>query len=185
MEKLTLAWVDAQIEHELARGCTAPAVRDLAALVAVRDYLCDKHSAEKPHHERREMRDHNEIAIGEYNDRRAMGMQPTETPGPMTREKAEKWIRSMKTQEGKPLQHIPYTEIQRIAPNYGVSGEQETLDMWVVTNMIKSDHQDVGKKYANDSVDFYAALAKNWLNDPDAVEEKLAMYKRYIVRPEE
>lgn len=105
--------------------------------------------------------------------------------GHMTREKAEKWIRGMRTRDGKPLQHVPIAEVQRIAPNYGIDGENRLVEFWTVTNMVKSDYQDVGKKYANDSVDFYAALAKDWLNDPDAVEEKLAMYKRYIVRPEE
>lgn len=99
----------------------------------------------------------------------------------MTREKADKWIRSMKNPEGKPLQVVPYTEIQRIAPNYGVEGENKMVEFWVVVNMVKSDYQDVGKKYAGDAVDFYAALAKDWLEDKDAVDDKLAMYKKYIV----
>lgn len=103
----------------------------------------------------------------------------------MTREKAEKWIRSMKNPEGKPLQPVPMSEIQRIAPAYGVSGEQEMLEMWVVVNMMKSDYQDIGKKYAGDSVDFYAGLAKDWLDDKDAVENKLQMYKKYIVEDDD
>lgn len=103
----------------------------------------------------------------------------------MTREKAEKWIRSMKTPDGKPLQPVPMSEIQRIAANYGVSGEKDMLEMWVVVNMMKSDYQDIGKKYAGDSVDFYAGLAKDWLEDKDAVEDKLHMYKKYIVEDDD
>lgn len=103
----------------------------------------------------------------------------------MTKEKAEKWIKSMKTPEGKPLQHIPYSEAQRLAPAYGFDGEEKALEFWVVINMAKSDNQDVGKKFANDAVDFYAALARDWLNDKDAVEDKLQMYKKYIVKPED
>lgn len=105
--------------------------------------------------------------------------------GRMTREKAEKWIRSMKNPEGKPLQIVPYSEIQRVAPNYGVDGEHKMVEFWVVVNMVKSDYQDVGKKYAGDAVDFYAALAKDWLEDKDAVDDKLAMYKRYIVEKDD
>ena len=39
MSKMSLAWVEAQIEHELERGNHPEAVRDLAALIAVREYL--------------------------------------------------------------------------------------------------------------------------------------------------
>lgn len=37
--KMSLAWVEAQIEHELERGNTPEAVRDLAALLTVREYM--------------------------------------------------------------------------------------------------------------------------------------------------
>lgn len=120
------------------------------------------------------------IGFGERDDR-----DDEFRGGHMTREKAEKWIRSMKTPDGKPLQHIALSEVQRIAPNYGVDSEHKMVEFWVVVNMVKSDYQDVGKKYANDAVDFYAALARDWLNDRDAVENKLKMYKMYIVKPEE
>lgn len=49
MSKMSLAWVEAQIEHELERGNHPEAVRDLAALIAVREYLT-KHEP-KMHHD--------------------------------------------------------------------------------------------------------------------------------------
>ena len=107
------------------------------------------HGEEKNHH----MMHGSKIGFGEQEHEKHM-----------TREKAEKWIRSMKTPEGKPLQPVPMSEIQRIAANYGANSEQEILEMWIVVNMMKSDYQDIGKKYAG-----------------DAVEDKLQMYKKYIV----
>lgn len=128
------------------------------------------HGEEKNHH----MMHGGKIGFGEQDHEKHM-----------TREKAEKWIRSMLTPDGKPLQPVPMSEIQRIAPNYGVSGEKDMLEMWVVVNMMKSDYQDIGKKYAGDAVDFYAGLAKDWLDDKDAVEDKLQMYKKYIVETDD
>lgn len=42
MSKMTLAWIESQIEQELERGNTPDAVRDLAALVEAREYLHGK-----------------------------------------------------------------------------------------------------------------------------------------------
>lgn len=41
MSKMTRAWVEAQIEHELERGNHPDAVRDLAALIEVRKYMME------------------------------------------------------------------------------------------------------------------------------------------------
>lgn len=100
----------------------------------------------------------------------------------MTREEAEKWVNAMEDPEGKPLKPIPMGDIQHIAANYGAKTEEDTLKLWVVANMMKSDYLDVGEKYAGNAVDFYAALARDWLRDKDAVKDKLVAYKKYIVK---
>lgn len=102
----------------------------------------------------------------------------------LNREQAEKWVREMKTPDDKPLQPVAMSEIQRIAPNYGIEGEHKLVEFWLVTNMMKSDYQDMGAKYAGNAVDFYAGLAKDWLHDKDAVPNKLKMYKKYIAQKE-
>lgn len=78
MSKLTIAWLDAQIERELERGCEPNAIRDLAALVTVRDHLAHGEgvgtfgamlpmlaAASMP-----AMRDYNAVSVGEYKDQR-------------------------------------------------------------------------------------------------------------------
>lgn len=100
----------------------------------------------------------------------------------LTREEAKAWVDEMKDPEGKPLKPIPMEDIQRIASSYGAKTDEDTIKLWVVANMMKSDNLDVGEKYAGNAVDFYAALAKDWLNDKDAVVDKLGAYKKYIVK---
>lgn len=41
MPRMSLAWIEAQIEHEIERGNAPEAVRDLAALLTVREYMMD------------------------------------------------------------------------------------------------------------------------------------------------
>jgi hypothetical protein len=41
MAKMSLAWIEAQIEHEIDRGNIPDAVRDLAALLQVRQYMME------------------------------------------------------------------------------------------------------------------------------------------------
>lgn len=48
MAKMSLAWIEAQIEHEMERGNHPDAVRDLAALLQVRQYMME-HGGETPH----------------------------------------------------------------------------------------------------------------------------------------
>ena len=48
MANMSLVWIEAQIEHELERGNHPEAVRDLAALITVREYLME-HEPKKHH----------------------------------------------------------------------------------------------------------------------------------------
>lgn len=100
----------------------------------------------------------------------------------ITNEEAEKWVRSMRDPDGKPLEPVSMTKVQAIAPTYGATTPEEVLELWVVVNMMRSDNLDVGQKYAGDAVEFYAALARDWLRDKDAVPDKLEKYRRHIVK---
>ena len=66
MSKMTLAWVEAQIEQELERGNKPEAVRDLAALIEVRKYLMECEAEPAPVN----MRDHNVVNVQDYQDKR-------------------------------------------------------------------------------------------------------------------
>jgi hypothetical protein len=51
MAKMSLAWIEAQIEHEIDRGNIPDAVRDLAALLQVRQYMMEQGGETSTPHE--------------------------------------------------------------------------------------------------------------------------------------
>lgn len=48
-------------------------------------------------------------------------------------------------------------------------------------NAMYSDYAAVAKKFGVTSPEFYACMAKAWMEDKDAKEDKTALYYRYIV----
>lgn len=58
----------------------------------------------------------------------------------------------------------------------------EPLQFWIAMNMIYSDYVKVAKKLGMNNVDFYACMAKAFLDDKDAQPDKLARYYEYVVK---
>ena len=54
-----------------------------------------------------------------------------------------------------------------------------------VTNAMYSDSSVVGQRDKLDTPEFYAYMAKAWLNDPDAVKNKACMYYKCLQITEE
>ena len=48
-------------------------------------------------------------------------------------------------------------------------------------NAMYSDYCEVAKKYGVDQTDFYADMAKAWMNDKDAKKNKSALYYECVV----
>lgn len=80
MSKMTRAWIEAQIEHELERGNHPDAVRDLAALITVKNWMChDEHPLDERSEHHANMRDKNIVNIHDYQDKRKMGIGENKT----------------------------------------------------------------------------------------------------------
>lgn len=54
-------------------------------------------------------------------------------------------------------------------------------EWYAIINAVHSDYCMVAKQFGVDNVDFYAELAKAWLCDEDAKEDKAKKYWEYIV----
>lgn len=192
MSKMTLAWVEAQIEQEMERGNKPEAVQDLASLVIVRDYLSGGQYAVKPLEAMgmmlpfamgQGMRDHNEIAIGEYKDQRGMEHAPVPAVHHMSRAAAEKWVHHMHG-EHHHGEMWSYDDAKHLAKARGIPAEgQEMVDFYAVLNMVYTDFCKVAKDHGVDTEDFYADLACAWLYDRDALPaaEKLASYYTHVI----
>lgn len=122
------------------------------------------------------------------HDKPLIGFKQGEDPKEkdhLTKEEAEEWVDQMRTKDGRPGKRWTYDEIRQYAGNYGISGEQKIIDFFVVLNMMYSDYCQVAKKLGVDRMDFYAGMAKAFMDDPDAAEGKLVKYREYIAKEEE
>lgn len=118
---------------------------------------------------------------GRYNDRREGMVIPMNAHGgqkQLTREEARKWMHEMK--------HTAFEEedAMRYARKMGLDDEEIFPSYWTVMNALVTDYEDVARKHGVHKPEFYADLAKAWICDEDAVENKAAMYYRYVVEHE-
>lgn len=130
-----------------------------------------------------------DYAQGKDKSQRMIGFQQGKTHKEkgqhLTKEEAEEWVDQMRTKDGRPGKRWSYDEIRQYAGNYGISGEQKIIDFFVVLNMMYSDYCHVAKKLGVDNMEFYAGMAKAFMDDPDAAEGKLVKYREYIAKDEE
>ena len=99
---------------------------------------------------------------------------------PMTKEKAEAWVRSMKGANGMPGQHWTMEQAKQIMARHGY--QDDPVEFYVALNMMKSDYMKAAQKMGVDKEEFYACMADAFLNDEDAHKDKLARYHEYIVK---
>lgn len=200
MHKITPAWIDAQIEKELDRECCASAVYDLAALVTVRNYLhgMQHDGVMAP------MRDNNVINIGDYQDKRRIGfeedrMMNDEYEGnqhhkyghsdykhdKMDQHTAERWVDEMEGSDPANPMGGKWTpeQVKPYAQKYGFPTEGDKFwEFYAVMNAMYSDAFDTAKEFNLVKPEFFASLAKGWINDKDAVPNKAKVYYECVVR---
>ena len=97
-------------------------------------------------------------------------------------ETAREWVESMKGEDGKSGEHWTMEQLKPIMQQRGIDAKPE--EFWAIMNALYSDYCKVAKKHNVSTVDFYADMAKAWLDDKDAVEDKVAAYYEYVVKHE-
>lgn len=110
-----------------------------------------------------------------------------EDPLPLDEHTAKEWVREMKNRDEK----FPHGErwpaelLKPYAQRYGIpTSGPEFWEFYAITHAMYSDFYPVGKKYGakDGSPEFYACMAKYWLDDEDAVEDKAAVYYDCVVK---
>lgn len=94
-------------------------------------------------------------------------------------EMANKWMRSLRNTDGTKGAH--WTKDQAKSLMAQVGADADLLEYWSVLNALYSDYSEVLKKFGIDRTEVYAHLAKAWLDDEDAVQDKAKRYFEYIV----
>ena len=110
--------------------------------------------------------------------------------GKMSHKDIENWKRHMKNQDGTMGEHFKKEQVHQAARQIGVNPEEYGNEhiFPLVMNMMYSDYCAVAKKFGLDRPDFYAELAKAFLNDKDfggEPEEKVWLYYQCIAAPEQ
>lgn len=104
------------------------------------------------------------------------------TKGHWNREMAQEWVHGMKNTDGTTGPHWTMEKTEEVRAQRGINCEP--LAFWVAMNMIYSDYAKVAEKINANSIDFYAYMAKAFLEDKDVRNqgaEKLARYYKYVV----
>lgn len=112
---------------------------------------------------------------------RQIGFQSNEHGG-MDKETVMRWVEGMEDDDGVHGGKYSWHQAQQFALNVGISGQDKVLEFYWAMNAMYADYHKVAKKFGVDKADFYACMAKAFIEDPDAVEDKVEMYNKYIVR---
>lgn len=103
---------------------------------------------------------------------------------PLTREEAIEWVENMKNEDPKLPEGPKWSpqDAKQYAQRMGYPTDgDEFWEMYAVMNAMYSDYGEVLKKYGLTDPSVYASLAKAFLDDKDACDNKAAVYYRCIV----
>ena len=99
---------------------------------------------------------------------------------PFSMDLARQWVSSLKNADGSTGPHWSFDETRQIQNQYNVLCDAATF--YAVTNSLFSDFDPVLRKFNVSSPEFYAMMAKSWIEDKDAVSDKTTAYWENIVR---
>lgn len=94
---------------------------------------------------------------------------------------AREWTSQMENEDGTKGPHWNMEQTKKVMEQRNMTGDP--VEFWVAMNMMYSDYCKVAKKLGVNSVDFYAEMAKAFLEDKDTgVPDKLSAYYENIVK---
>lgn len=118
---------------------------------------------------------------GHQNGGYEMGKGSSKTR-PMSEEEAEEWVYSMKFADGSKAPKFQYKDVEMMLKGKG--WKCDPLDVWVGMNALYSDLGKVNAKYgiSGEHKDYWIeAACAYWLDDEDAVDDKLTAYYNHVV----
>lgn len=111
---------------------------------------------------------------------RLMGYSESRTVHPLDRQTAEKWVSEMQNSDGTSGQHWTFDQSKQVMTQRKI--DCDPVQFYAALNAVYSDFYGVAKKHGVSNIEFFADLAKAWLDDKDAVPDKAAAYYEYVVK---
>lgn len=94
--------------------------------------------------------------------------------------KAREWVQKMENSDGTRGEHFRAEQAEQMRMTHCPMCDK--TEFWAAMNMMYSDYCEVAKKMGMDKPEFYAHMAKAFLTDKDAGDNKLAKYMKYIAK---
>lgn len=93
---------------------------------------------------------------------------------------ADEWMAGIKNEDGRQGPRWSEEQTKQVMKQRGI--DCDPLEFYVAMNLMYADYGKVFSKYGmGDRTEFYADMAKAFIDDKDAVDNKLAMYYECIV----
>lgn len=109
---------------------------------------------------------------------RRMGFAAGQEDG-VSQEEAQEWARGMENEDGTTGPHWTMEQTKQVQAQNGI--DCDPVEFYLAMNMMYSDYMKAAKKLGVNKVDFYACMAKAFLDDKDAGPDKLRRYFHYVV----
>lgn len=104
----------------------------------------------------------------------------SERTGRLTRDDAEEWTRRMRNADGSRGEHWSYEQTEQVRKQHGFDCNPTAF--YAAMNMAYSDYYNTAKEFGLNNADFYANIAHDFLDDEDAVPNKIAVYRECIAK---
>lgn len=85
----------------------------------------------------------------------------------------------MENEDGSHGPHWTMEQIKNVMAQKGITADP--ADFYLAMNMMYSDYYNVAKRMNMNNTEFYASMAKAFLDDKDGGKDKLMKYFRYVV----
>lgn len=114
------------------------------------------------------------------NSRMNNGYAKTNSTPKLTHGLAMEWTEHLSNTDGTKGAHWTMEQAKQVMAQKGVM--LDPLEFFVALNLMYSDYAQVAKQLSINSIDFYVGLAKAFLDDPDAGDDKLMKYYECVVK---
>ena len=98
--------------------------------------------------------------------------------GEMDEHTARKWVRKMRNADGTPSPHWQPEQVEPLRMQH--CPDCSKWEFWACMNMMYADYCSTAKKMGVDKPEFYAGMAKDFLEDEDAKDNKLMRYMKAV-----
>lgn len=120
-------------------------------------------------------------AICQWSEDERPKKKSASVSGSMSLETAKEWTQHMQNEDGTSGPHWTLEQAKQIMAQRKINYSPHCF--WAVLNSIYSDYSTVAKKHGlGGNLEFYIDMAKSWIDDKDAVSDKVYAYYTYIVR---